>query len=68
MGHEPTRTKALAHPVSIERNHTWELVPCPQNRQVIGLKWIFKIRYHVDGTFATNQALCLSKGYFKWKE
>ena len=35
---------------SIDRNHTWELVPRPQHRQVNELKWIFKTKYHADGT------------------
>ena len=35
---------------SIERNYTWELVPQPHHRQVNELKWIFKTKYHVDGT------------------
>ena len=48
---------------SIERNHTWELVPRPQHRQVIGLKWIFKTKYHVDGTLDKRKARLVAKGY-----
>ena len=27
----------------IEKNDTWELVPIPKNKNVIGTKWVFKI-------------------------
>ena len=26
----------------IEKNNTWELVPRPENKNVIGSKWVFK--------------------------
>ena len=35
---------------SIKQNHAWELVPQPQHKQVIGLQWIFKTKYHADAT------------------
>ena len=34
---------------AIERNGTWELVPCPVKWKVIGVKCIFKIKYWSDG-------------------
>ena len=48
---------------SIEWNHTWELIPQPQHRQVIGLKWIFKTKYHADGTLDKRKARLVAKGY-----
>ena len=26
----------------IEKNETWELVPCPKDKNIIGTKWVFK--------------------------
>ena len=46
---------------SIEQNHTWELVLRPQHRQIIGLKWIFKIKYHADGTLDKLKAHSVAK-------
>ena len=48
---------------SIERNHTWELLPHPQNSHVIGLKWIFKTKYHVDGTLDKRKTCLVAKRY-----
>ena len=53
------------HIDSIERNHTWELLPHPQNSHVIGLKWIFKTKYHVDGTLDKHKARLVTKGYYQ---
>ena len=36
---------------SIELNNTWELVPHPSHRKVIGFKWIYKAKFHSDGSF-----------------
>jgi hypothetical protein len=33
----------------IEKNDTWELVPRPNNKNVIDTKWVFKNKLSVDG-------------------
>lgn len=33
----------------LERNHTGELVDLPKGKEVIGLKWIYQIKYGSDG-------------------
>ena len=48
---------------SIERNHTWELVPRLVGRQVIGVKWVFKTKYHSDGSLDKHKARLVAKGY-----
>ena len=35
----------------------------PQHRQVIGLKLIFKTKYHADGTLAKRKTCLAGKGY-----
>ncbi|KAA3482236.1 putative LRR receptor-like serine/threonine-protein kinase [Gossypium australe] len=44
------------------RNSTWELVSRPQNRKVIGCKWLFKIKRNPDGTVARKKARLVAKG------
>lgn len=39
--------KAIKGAISmIEKNQTWELVDRPKNREVIGVKWIFKTKFN----------------------
>jgi hypothetical protein len=33
----------------IENNDTWELVPRPKNKKVIGTKWVFRNKLNEDG-------------------
>ena len=48
---------------SIEKNGTWELVPCPPSWQVIGVKWVFKTKYLTDGSLDKHKACLVAKGY-----
>ena len=47
----------------IEKNKTWELVEKPQNKEVIGVKWIFKTKLNLDGSIQRNKARLVAKGY-----
>ena len=31
------------------KNNTWELVQLPKDKHVIGVKWIYRVKYHADG-------------------
>ena len=45
-----------------ENNETWELVDLPEGKNVVGLKWIYRTKYHVDGTIQ-KQARLVAKGH-----
>ncbi|XP_073264238.1 uncharacterized protein [Populus alba] len=34
----------------IEKNNTWKLVERPIDKPIIGVKWVFKTKLHLDGT------------------
>ncbi|RVW59875.1 Retrovirus-related Pol polyprotein from transposon RE1 [Vitis vinifera] len=35
---------------ALQRNNTWHLVPPPSNGNIIGCKWVYKLKYKPDGT------------------
>ena len=47
----------------IVKNNTWELVDKPDNKDVIGLKWIYKTKLKADGSVERNKARLVAKGY-----
>ncbi len=34
---------------SLVENETWVLIPCPEGSFVISGRWVFKIKYGLDG-------------------
>ena len=52
----------------IEKNQTWELVERPKNKEVIGIKWIYKVKYKVDGSIQRTKARLVAKGYAQQPE
>eukprot|EP00253_Pinus_taeda_P027816 PITA_27816 len=47
----------------IEKNNTWELVPRPNDKNVIGTKWILKNKLNENGDVIRNKARLVCKGY-----
>ena len=44
----------------INKNGTWELVDRPKNQKIIGVKWVFKIKYNSDGSVNKLKARLVS--------
>ena len=47
----------------IEKNNTWELIPRPTDKNVIGSKWMFKNKMNEQGQIVRNKARLVCKGY-----
>ncbi|GKD42806.1 retrovirus-related pol polyprotein from transposon TNT 1-94 [Tanacetum coccineum] len=67
MGNEPTRfSQAITGPNwrdamhkeidALEKNGTWVLEDLPHGKKAIGCKWVYKIKYHFDGTIERYKA------------
>eukprot|EP00253_Pinus_taeda_P009685 PITA_09685 len=48
---------------SIMVNEVWEFVPRPQDRSVIGSRWIFKVKYVADDSVEKYKARFVAKGH-----
>ena len=51
----------------IEKNQTWEIVPRPQNKNVIGTKWVFKNKVNENGKVIRNKDGLVCKGMLRLK-
>jgi hypothetical protein len=47
----------------IEKNNTWELVPIPEDKNVIGSKWVFNNKMNEKGQVVRNKSRLFCKGY-----
>ncbi|KAL0424004.1 UNVERIFIED_CONTAM: Retrovirus-related Pol polyprotein from transposon TNT 1-94 [Sesamum radiatum] len=47
----------------IEKNNTWELADRPKDKEVIGVKWIYKTKLNADGSIQKHKARLVAKGY-----
>ena len=48
---------------SIVRNNVWEVVPRPENKSVVGLRWIYKVKQATDKIIEKHKAKFLAKGF-----
>jgi hypothetical protein len=65
--------EALSHPgwkqamidemIALESNQTWELVPLPPGKSVVGCRWVFNVKVGPDGQIDRLKARLVAKGY-----
>ena len=48
---------------AMKANKTWYVVPLPKGKHSIICKWVYKIKYHANGTIERYKARLVAKGY-----
>eukprot|EP01018_Ginkgo_biloba_P001301 Gb_29290 [translate_table: standard] len=48
---------------ALMKHKTWRLVKLPKEKEAIGCKWVFRMKYKVDGTIDKHKARLVEKGY-----
>lgn len=48
---------------AIEKNKTWQLVEKPNDKETIGVKWVFKVKHNPDDSLQISKAKLVVKGY-----
>ena len=46
------------------KNKNWDLVPYPNENNVIGNKWIYKVKFNLVGDIDKYMARLVAKGFF----
>ena len=47
----------------IVRNSAWEIVPRPEGKLVVGLRWIYKVKQVADGSVEKYKARFVAQGF-----
>ena len=48
---------------SLTKNNTWELVPPPEGKNIVGSKWVLKMKRNSDGSLDCFKARLVAQGY-----
>jgi histone deacetylase 1/2 len=48
---------------SLMKNNTWNLVPLPLGKDLVGCKWIYKTKFIVEGHIEKYKEWLVTKGF-----
>ena len=48
---------------ALQRQQTWSLVTAAPNINLVGCKWVYKLKLHSDGSIARYKARLVAKGF-----
>ncbi|XP_050378264.1 uncharacterized mitochondrial protein AtMg00810-like [Argentina anserina] len=48
---------------ALHDNQTWSVVPLPKGHKVVGARWIYKTKFHSDGTIERHKARLVARGF-----
>jgi hypothetical protein len=52
----------------IMKNYVWEVALRPEDKKVVGSKWIYKVKHAADGSVDKYRARFMAKGFKKKRE
>ena len=53
----------IAEIATLESNQTWTVTPLAPHKKAIGWKWVYRVKYKVDGTVERYKARLVAKGF-----
>jgi hypothetical protein len=48
---------------ALEKNRTWDLVPCPKGKKVVDYKWVYTVKQDANGQIKRYKARLVARGY-----
>ena len=48
---------------ALEKNGTWDVVKLPREKSPVRYKWVFTLKYKVNGSLERYKARLIAKGY-----
>jgi len=53
----------IAEMQALDQNNTWELVPLPYGKKIVGCRWVYAIKIGPNGEFDHFKTRWVAKGY-----
>lgn len=53
---------------ALKKNETWKLIIPPTGKKFVGSKWVFTVKYMVDGSIERHKARPVAKGFIQTYE
>jgi len=50
---------------ALQKNNIWRLIPLPKGKMIVGYKWVFSVKYKVNGSIDQHKARLMAKGFTK---
>ncbi|XP_050916219.1 uncharacterized mitochondrial protein AtMg00820-like [Lathyrus oleraceus] len=57
------REDVLEEMKTLEKNKTWSVMSLPNGKKTVGCKWVFTVKYNLDGSIERYKAHLVAKGF-----